>query len=140
MGGGGAQANDDARLDYSELRLEPRMACLNLSGRRFLMEPAFASLLEAEMLYSVGHINCASVNAGGVERLVEQPASGADEGAPLQVFLVSWRLANQNHLTRPTPFAEDSLRGLSVEIATSAAIGGASQRCKILSLRQKVSG
>ena len=125
LGGGGAEADDDPRLDHLELCLQPGMAGLNLAGRRFRVESAFAAHLDAEVFHRVRDVNCAAIDAGRFERLVQKPTGRTDEGAALQVLLISRSLAHENQFACAGSFPEDRLGGVFVEIATSAPVGGA---------------
>src|SRR5436305_14272638 len=66
--GGGAEADDGARLDHGDLRLKPRAARRNLGGVRFFVDAAFAARLPFEMLYDVRHVDGLAVDARFVER------------------------------------------------------------------------
>lgn len=90
-----AQAHDDSRLDQRDLGLEPRTARGNLRGVRFLMDPAFASFFEFEVLDDVGDIYGGSVDAGLAQGAIEQFASRTYEGKTLKIFVVAGLFANE---------------------------------------------
>jgi hypothetical protein len=62
------------------------------------MDPAVAARGESKMLDGVRHVHVAAVDAGLVERLLQQPARWADEGNALPVLDVPGLLADERDL------------------------------------------
>jgi len=79
------------------------------------------------VLYNVGDVNFRSINTSFVERLIEQLASRADEGASLEIFLITGLLANKHDRGFGTSLAKNSLGGVLPEIAGVARGSGASK-------------
>ena len=89
MGGGRAEGDDQLWLDKTQLFLEPPAVMLDLAGGGGLVDAALAALAEFEVFDGVGDVGLVAVDAGFLQRPVEKLAGGADEGAALQVFLVT---------------------------------------------------
>ncbi len=79
--GGGAKAADHLRSDDAELSFKPRVAGLHFTKSRFLVQPAFAALLELEMLDGVSYVNASPIDARLLESAIEQPSGRPDERA-----------------------------------------------------------
>ena len=76
---GRAEADDHARLDQRDLGVEPRPAGGDLAGVRLLVDAPLAARLPLEVLDDVGDVDRCAVDAGVLERAVEQLAGRADE-------------------------------------------------------------
>src|SRR5207244_8109759 len=74
-----AQADDRARLDELNLSIEPRPARRNLAGVRFLVNASLAARLPLEVLDDVGDEDRGAIDAGVLERAIEQLAGRSDE-------------------------------------------------------------
>jgi len=118
---GGAQAGNDARANDRDLAFQPLAAGVDLALRRGLVQPPLAAQLPFEMLHRVGHVDVLAVDAGGLERPVEEASGGPDEGQPLAVLLVAGLLADQHDLRVLVAGAEHRLRSVLPERAGPAA-------------------
>src|SRR5205823_5886189 len=74
-----------------------------------------------EVLDHVGHVDRSAVDAGLLERFVEQPARRADKGTPFQVLVIPRLLPDQHDLGALSAFAEHRLGRVLPEIAGAAA-------------------
>jgi hypothetical protein len=97
FGGGGAERDDDVRLHRLDLAFDPLVAGVDLALRRGLVQAALAAQLPFEMLDGIGDVEMLAVDAGSLERLIEQPSGGTDERQSLLVFLVAGLLADEHH-------------------------------------------
>ena len=109
-----AQAHDDIRLDYFDLRLEPRVACIDFSGARFLMNPTLSPLLPLEVFHCVGDVDFGSDDAGLFKRSIEQLAGIAYERLTLEVFVIAWLLADHDDARVFRSFTEHGLCGVLI--------------------------
>src|SRR3954470_1158241 len=89
FGGGGAQRDDDMRLDAGDLALEPLVAGVDLALRRGLVQAPLAARLPLEVLHRVGDVEVIALYARGLQRTVEQASRRPDERQPLLVLLVA---------------------------------------------------
>ena len=62
------------------------------------MDPALAARLPLEVLDDVRDVSARPVDAGLVERLVEQPTGRTDERAAFAVLAVTGLFADEHHL------------------------------------------
>jgi hypothetical protein len=120
LGGGGAEAADRFGPDRRDLALEPGMAGFDLALRGRFVQATLAARLPFEMLHGVGHVERAAVDAGGLQRAVEQAPGRADEGQAAAVLLVAGLLAHQHHAGVRIAGAEDRLRRVRVERTVAA--------------------
>src|SRR5262249_45750385 len=74
------------------------------------VQSALAPRLPFEVLDRVRHVRVAALDAGRLERAIEQPARRADERPPRTIFLVARDLAHEHHARVARTFAEDRLR------------------------------
>src|SRR5438034_9884676 len=116
-----SEADDCARLDDLNLRLQPRTAGVDLPGVRLLVDAALAARLPLEVLDDVGDVDPRPVDARFDQRLVEQSAGGTDERAANEILAVARLLADEHHGRSLPPFAEHRLRAGLPEIAGLAA-------------------
>src|SRR5216683_1715851 len=91
--GGGSEADDDARLDDVDFRLQPGAAGVDLGRVRLFVNAPLAARLPLEVLHDVGDVDLGPVDAGLIECFVEKIARRSDEWPSLQVFLISGLLA-----------------------------------------------
>src|SRR5687768_7516137 len=117
--GGGAEADDDGRVDGAQLRFEPRATRLDLGRARLLVDPPLPPRLPLEVFDGVGDIDLIARNTGIRERLVEHRAGRSDKGLSLPIFLVARLLADKHHARRARAGAEHDLRGGLVEITSA---------------------
>ena len=118
---GGAQRHDHMGLNVFNFFFQPLVACIDLALRRGLVQPPLAAQLPLEVLHRVGDVEVLAIDAGRLERAVEQPAGGADEGQSLLVLLVARLLAHQHHPRVRVAGAEHRLRGVGPQRAVLAA-------------------
>lgn len=120
---GRAQADDDSRLHQFNLNVEPRTARRNLERIRLLVNPALAAGLPLKVFDGVCHIGVAAIDAGFMQRLVEQSARRTDEGTSLQVFFVVRLLADEHDACLGLAFTEDGLCTTLPKITRAAILG-----------------
>src|ERR1700751_3125945 len=118
--------------DRPELLVQPEPACPDLARVRTLVDPALAPLGPLEVLNRVGHVHVVAVDAGLVQRPVQDPARGPDERMAPLVFLVTRLLADQRHgRTRPA-FAEHRLRRALVQVASVHEAASSLRSCQLV--------
>jgi hypothetical protein len=124
--GGGAEADDDVRVDEPQLLDEPRPARRDVAHVRRLMDAPLAGsgLAEPEVLDRVGAIGDGAIDARLVDGLHEQPAGRTDERLTLAVLLVARLFADQDHAGGRRPRGEHRLRRVLPELAAPAVLGG----------------
>src|SRR5579862_2206114 len=115
------ECHDHFWLDAHELRGQPHPAGFLLGRVGALVEPELPARLVLEVLDGVGDVHLAAIDAGLIERTIEELAGRADEGSALVVLLKSRLLANQHDAGVGRTFTEYGLRGVLPEI-TSAAV------------------
>jgi hypothetical protein len=94
---GGAESHDHTGLHEFDLLHEPGLAGTNLGrSRLFVQSPPSFDYYELEMLDGVRHVDSAAVDAGLLQRSIEQLAGGADKWVTKPVFLISG-LLTQKH-------------------------------------------
>src|SRR5712691_2639219 len=103
---GRSEADDDARLDDIDLRLQPWPAGSDLRGIRLLVDAPLAARLPFEVLHHVGDIDAAAIDARFLQGLVQEVAGRPHKGPALKVFLVSRLLADEHYGGRLLPLAE----------------------------------
>jgi hypothetical protein len=69
-----------------------------------------------------------AIDAGFVERGVEQAAGGSDKRFAREIFFIAWLLANKHYDSGAASFTEYGLRTSFPEIASFAIGGGLAQR------------
>lgn len=106
---GRAEADNGARLDARDFRLEPWLTRVDLADARLHVNPPAASWLPFEMLDRVGHVHLSSIEAGVGQRFIEQRARGPDKRAPGAVFGIARLFADEHDHCGSRPLAEDRL-------------------------------
>src|SRR5687768_10113564 len=91
------------------------------------MNAAFPARLPFEVLHNVRDIDLRAIDAGFVESAIEKLSSRTNKGSSLEVFAISWLLANEHDRRAGTPFTEYRLCSGLPERARSAAGGNGSQ-------------
>lgn len=139
---GGPEAHDDIGLDQRELVLEPWEAGADLAGIWCLVQSTLGARVARplEVLHRIRDIDIVAVDARGIERVIEQTASGADEGSALLVLLVARLFTHDHDARRPRPLAEHRLGPHLPQMAaaTSRRRGAKLRKCRIG--RNEVSG
>ncbi len=97
LGGGGAETNDDFRLQNAELRVEPRAAGGDFAGAGFFVDAALAARLPFKMFDGVGDVNIGAVEAGGGKGFVEEFSGRADERFAGEIFIVAGLFADKDN-------------------------------------------
>src|SRR3954465_2191764 len=118
-----SEADEHARPDDLELRLEPGIAGRNLGPVWLLVDAPLAACDPLEVLDDVGQIDLLPVDARVCERLVEELPGRADERPAELVLLVAGLLADEHRLGVLGALAEHDLRPRLVEVARGAAGG-----------------
>ena len=135
---GRAEQDKDPWLDDRELGFEPRAAGSHLGPVRLLVDAALPASLPLEVLHGVRDVRRRPVDAGRLERLVEEPARGPDERPAGLVLLIARLLANEHCRGLAGALTEDRLRPDLPEVATLAAGGRLPQRGQAQPLREEV--
>jgi hypothetical protein len=118
---GRAEADEDARTDDGELRLEPLTAGRELAPARLGVDPPLAARLPLEVLHRVRHVDGSTVDAGLDERIVEDAAGRPDERRTVEILAVARLLADEHRRRTSRPRAEHRLRGVLPQ-GTGAAV------------------
>ncbi len=118
---GRAERHDDARPYDLDLIVEPEAADIDLARVGLLVEAPLAARLVLEMLDGIGDVDSRALDAGRLERRIEDLAGGTDEGTPGQILLIARLLADQHHMSVGRTLAEYSLGRVLVEVAAGAA-------------------
>src|SRR6267143_2738152 len=106
---GGPQQYKEFRLNHGDLGVEPGPAGIDFGGVGLLMQPSLALGLPLEVLDGVGHVHLGAIDAGRLERLIQHPAGGSDEGLALPILAVAGLLADEHRSRLFGPFTEDGL-------------------------------
>lgn len=93
-----------------------------------------------EMLDCVRDVYVVAVDAGRVERAVEQLARWSDEGPPRLVLLITGLFSDDHHMRGGRPFAEHGLRTQLEQIAPFTALRRCPQLGQRWAGRDEVSG
>ena len=111
------------RLDDVELGQQPRRARGHVDATRRLVDALLApGPGEAEVLHDVGAEDRLRLDAGLVQRPVEQPARGSDERLAGVVLLVPGLLAEHQQGSVLRAAADDAVLGVPVELAAAAGL------------------
>src|SRR5438270_8272621 len=127
LGGGGAQADQDVRLDDGDLGIEPGPAGADFGRVRFLVKPALALRLPLEMLDSVRDVDLGPIDSRGAQRFIQQPPRRTHKGFAFDVFPVARLLADEHHPRMSGTLAKDRLGAGLVQVACLASSGGCLQ-------------
>lgn len=136
----GSEAYQNRGANHRHFRFEPRLAGSQLSAVRLLVNSPLAAFFEFEMLHGVGDIDGKAIDTGFDQRAIEEAAGGSDKWMALAVFLITGLFTNEHDGSRTLAFAEDSLSGMFVQIASVAGLHGLLQRGKGDFGRQKIGG
>src|SRR5205823_5881803 len=104
--GGRAETGEHLRLYDLDLRLEPRMARGDLLGARALVDAALPARRPLEVLDRIRDVHRLAVDAGLLERVVEDAAGGTDERFALEVLAVARLLSDHHDLRAGTALSE----------------------------------
>jgi len=123
LSGARSETNQNLRLHYLQLSVEPRAARFNLRMARLLVDATFTALrsLPLEVLDDVGHVHFRAVDSDFDQNFVEQPACGSNKWMAGAVFIVAWLLAYEHHARFGWSFPED---GLGPEFPKIAGLAG----------------
>jgi hypothetical protein len=124
LGRGSAEADDHRRLDGPQLRVEPWDARLDLRIVRLPVDSLCggAAPLPLEVLDRVGDVDLRAVDSGLLQRLIEEPAGGPDEGPACAILGVARLLTDEDHVRAGGALAENRLSADLPQVA--AATGG----------------
>ena len=100
---GGTEADDRQRLDQRDLGIEPRPAGRDLARFRFLVDAPLAARLPSEMLHHIGDVYLRAIDAGRVERAIEQPPAGPTNGWPAVLLSPGCSPTNISAPSAPSP-------------------------------------
>ena len=118
------ETDDQLRLNYRDLGLQPGTACSDLNSVWFAVDASLASFDELEVFNGVGHVDPAAIDAGLLERLIQQAAGRTNERFALHVFLIARLLANHHYGRMRRALAEHSLGGVTEQVAALAILRG----------------
>jgi len=118
--GGRTQTDDEFGTHAIDLRIKPGLARSDFRRRRLLVETPFSTLFELEMFHRVGHIDFCAINAGLLQRAVEELPGGPDKGMAREVLFIPRLLTDHKDARMAAAFAEDCLRGIAIEVAPAA--------------------
>ena len=93
---GGAEGDDDGRLDRSNLLLQPNMAGVDLSDSRPFVQPPLPPGFPLEMLHRVGDEHTFPLQAGGGNGPVQHLSRGAHERMAAQILFITGLFAYQH--------------------------------------------
>jgi hypothetical protein len=93
-----------------------------------LVHAALAPRRPLEVLYRVGHVHFVAVEPRLAERCIEQRAGGSDERSALDVFSITWLLADHDDRRAALSFSEDRLGCTGIKAASPARARGLAQR------------
>ena len=136
--GGRAKADEDARADRVQLRLEPRAAGGDLAGRRAFVFAALALRLPFKVLDRVGHIDLMASDAGFYQGFVQYSPRRSHKGMALEIFLIAGLFPDEEYLCVSDAFPKYGLRRLPIQIAPRAVFGRLAQLAKGGSLGNKL--
>ena len=142
LGRGGAEANNDPRLDQAQLILEPWKTGAHFADVRRLVQAAFGPCVARplEVFYRVGDVDIVAVDARGVERVIEETTGRSHKGPALLVFLIAGLLTHHDDARRPWALPEDRLRPHLPQLAAPATGGRRAKLGKRGVRRNEVSG
>src|SRR5919109_70307 len=126
--GGRAEGDENARLHDRELGVQPRATRGDLGPVRLLVDAPLPARLPLEVLDDVRDVRERAVDAGLLERPVEQLPGRADERFAGLVLLIAGLLADEHRLRFRQSFAEDGLRPGLPEVARLASGGSVAER------------
>lgn len=111
---GGAQTNQNRGFYHSYFGFEPWFAGFQFSAAGLLVNAAFAALLEFEVLYGIGQVDCFPIDARLDKGAVEHASRGSDERPALAVFFITRLLPDHYDGSRSLALAEYRLRRVFV--------------------------
>jgi hypothetical protein len=79
------------------------------------------------MFHGIRHINFFAIDAGSIERFIENSSGGPDEWASLYVFLIPRLFTDEHHSWIRTTFTENGLRSQFPEVTCLAVGSGCTQ-------------
>src|ERR671922_53641 len=126
--GGRAEGDENARLHDRELGVQPRATRGDLGPVRLLVDAPLPARLPLEVLDDVRDVRERAVDAGLLERPVEQLPGRADERFAGLVLLIAGLLADEHRLRFRQSFAEDGLRPGLPEVARLASGSSVAER------------
>ena len=118
LGGGRSEEDQYPGLDDIDLGAEPRQTRVDLAGPRFLVQPPFSAGYPFEVLYGVGDVGAFAVDPGVAKGLVKQAAGRAHKRQSGKVLFIARLFADEHHLSRRGPVAENGLGADLVKITT----------------------
>src|SRR3954454_7870567 len=117
---GRTEADDRARLDQRDLTVEPWPARGDLAGVRFLVDAPLAARLPLEVFDDVRDVDRGAIDAGVLERAIEQLPRWTDEGMAGKVLRVTRLLAHEHQPSFGRALSEYSLGPQLPKIAGAA--------------------
>ena len=87
------------------------------------MDATLPPRLPFEMFHGIRDIDLLAIDAGSLERLIENFSSGPDEWTPLYVFLIPRLFSDEHHSRLRSTLAENRLRSQLPEITRLTAGG-----------------
>jgi len=96
LSGGRAQAHHHARLDFSQLGLEPRSTGTYLARIGLAVDPPLAARLPLEVLDHVGDVDLRPIDADFRQRLVEDSSGRPDKRVAGAILVVARLFADEH--------------------------------------------
>src|SRR4051812_36616436 len=112
-----AKTDQHSRFDQEDLRLQPRTARGDFRAVGLGVNSPLAARLPLEVLDDVGDVDEAAIDAGFLQRAIEQLARRSEERMPREIFRVARLLADHHDVRSRRSFTEDRLRSQSVQVA-----------------------
>ena len=134
------ERHDHRWFDDGKFRFEPGPTRGNLECVWFFVYAPFAARLPFEMFDNIGDVSLFAIDAGVLQRLIEQTTGWSDEGFARQIFFVARLFADKQHDRPPSAFAENGLCSAFPKIATFAISRRQAQRRQSYFRRKKVCG
>src|SRR5688572_3217463 len=100
-------------MNDRDLGIEPGTASTNFTGFRLGVNAALPSWFPFEMFNGVRNVGARTVDAGLLERIVQDAPCRPNERVSGEVFIVAGLLADKHHLGHRGAFAENRLRRVS---------------------------
>ncbi len=94
------------------------------------MDSPLSARLPFEVLDDIGDVDEPPLDAGILQRPIEQLPRRADKRMSGQVFFVARLLADEHHLRARGPFAKDRLRRMFPQVAIPAALCSGADLCE----------
>src|SRR5262245_44594813 len=117
---GRAERYNCLRSHDGALAFEPPFAAIDFMSIRALVQAALAAHLMFEVFDRIGDEHILALDAGLLQRLIQEAAGRTDKWATGEILLVAWLLADQHQTRMCSPLARHNLGGELIERAARA--------------------